>query len=74
MELHPKSENGIRLHTLLESWTKSSYLEMDKVKRLLIMFASKVVNADSFIAAMYGQKVLDETPLSLVSEQKYLVC
>ena len=67
MELEPKTEKGKRLRELLENWLKiSPEPAMDSIKRTFLMYSTKTVDEDSFLVSLYGQKVLDMTPLCLV--------
>ena len=67
MELEPETENGKRLCALLNAWTtRSPDLAFDKLKRVFILWGSKMIKEDEFIAALYGQGVGDETLLHLV--------
>jgi len=69
MELEPQSENGKRLLTVLASWFSNFHgagSVSEKLKRMLLMYASKVRNEDAFILALHGQSVVHESPIILV--------
>ena len=68
MGMEPKTENGKQLTLLLTEWMKKSGHEGVKqvLKRALFMYAPKITNEDAFSSAIYGQGVVDETPLELV--------
>ena len=68
MDLESETENGKRLSSLLLDWnSKFPDRAMDFSKRVFLMYASKLVNDDAFIAALYGQRVVDEPPLEMVT-------
>ena len=71
MDMEPQTEDGKVLTELLTSWiSKTPELAKDKIKRLFLMYASKILNEDSFIASLYGQGVVDEPPLEMVRYQQ----
>ena len=60
MELEPTTECGKLLYKQLKSWMlKSPDASQDALHRLFIMYASKIENQDTFLDALYGQRVLD---------------
>ena len=74
MEFQPQSENGKRLITVLANWTtKSPEWAVDKLKRMFIANSLKVKNEDKFVGALYGQKVLKESPCALVRVIAYII-
>ena len=68
-----QSENAKRLHAILTSWMKNKASEpaLDKLKRAFIGLSPEIENEDSFLAVLYGQGVLDESPLNLVWFQNF---
>ena len=67
MELDPQSENGKRLLAILLRWvTQSPEFAVDKLKRMFLTYSLSVKNEDGFLAVLYGQNVLDNSPLNLV--------
>lgn len=70
MEFEPKSEIGKSVLTVLDDWMKKSPdWALDKLKRIFITNSPQVANEDEFLAALYGQNILDETPPVLVRLQ-----
>ena len=60
MELEPTTECGKLLYSQLKNWISSSpHSALDALHRLFIMYASKLENQDTFVDALYGQRVLD---------------
>ena len=67
MEFQPQTETGKRLVTILAAWMRESReFALNKLKRLFLTNSVKVKNEDGFVAALYGQNVLDQTPSLLV--------
>ena len=68
MDLNPKTETGSRLTIILNEWIQRQpeNAAVDMLKRVFLMYSPKIINEDSFIVALYGQRVVDEPPLNLV--------
>ena len=67
MNFQPQSEGGKRLFSFLANWIKKSpEFAVDKIKRIFLTFSVDLKNRDGFVAALYGQNVLDESPPVLV--------
>ena len=63
MELEPKTERGICLNKILENWQNDplqAAAAIDKLKRVFLLFSSKIINPITFLDALYGQSVLAE--------------
>ena len=70
MEIQLQTETGKFVAFALGTWMrKSPELAVDRLKRLFLTNSLKVKNEDGFVAALYGQNVLDETPSVLVQAQ-----
>ena len=41
-------------------------MTLDRLQRVLIIHSSAITNVQNFIVELYGQNVVDETPLDLV--------
>ena len=68
MDLNPKTETGSRLTIILNEWIQRQpeNAAVDMLKRVFLMYSPKIINEDSFIVALYGQRVVDEPLLNLV--------
>ena len=68
MDFEPTTETGKELCSLAKEWMKKSAKSaVDTLKRAFIMYSSEIINEDAFLAALYGQGVLNELPIELVS-------
>ena len=73
MEFQPQTRTGKFLVNVLEAWMgKSPEFALDKLKQMLVTKALRVKNEDGFLAALYSQKVLDETPSVFVRIQGFI--
>ena len=62
-----QTETGKRLHEILaHRMIQAPESVLDKLKRVFVGLSIDMENEDKFIAALYGQQVLDESPLILV--------
>ena len=69
MDLEPATEIGRELTSKLAAWMcKSPEIASDKLKRIFVLYSSKIIHDDSFLATLYGQGVVDEPPVEMVTK------
>ena len=71
----PTTSTGQQLHSLLTNWARQSPqgISWTDLDRIFFMYASKLSHEDSFISALYGQKVLKKQPCVFVSNSSWLI-
>ena len=70
MELEPRTITGKVIIHRFQSWKNAAREQLlEKLKRVLCLYSSKITNPDSFLSALHTQNALDELPLTSVSDQ-----